>query len=191
MRRCRNTPAICGRQRACCWCPLFRRSRRATQALIRPSWDSPEKHWSLSLEGTHLLRRPSDALDVTINCLSLFSESRHAGLHPTSLCMLLQIKREPGERRTCQGVGSRIGLLFSYDGYLQQCVPPHVACWLLTASYFRRTGRCKNKGLHQPVCMEPAKEGLRGGLGRHGGVRAPGSHCQGDPQFTKVGTLGK
>ena len=83
---------------------------------------------------THLLRRPSDAFDVINNCLSLFSESRHADLHPTSLCMFLQIKREPGERRTCQGVGSRIGLLFSYDGYLQQCAPPHAASQLLTAS---------------------------------------------------------
>lgn len=55
-------------------------------------------------------------------------------------------------------MGSRIGLLFSYDGYLQQCAPPHVASQLLTASYFRRTGRCKNKGLHQPICMEPAEE---------------------------------
>ena len=145
------------------WRPLFRRSRQATQALIRPPWDSPEKHWSLSLEGTHLLRRPSDMFDVINNCLRLFSESRHTGLHPTSLCMFLQIKREPGERRTCPGVGSRIALLFSYDGYLQQCAPPHVASRLLTASYFRRTGRCKNKGLHQPVCMEPAEEGLRGG----------------------------
>lgn len=85
-------------------------------------------------------------------------------------------------------MGSRIGLLFSYDGYLQQCAPPHVASQLLTASYFRRTGRCKNKGLHQPICMEPAEEEV---WGRHGGARAPGSHCQGDPQFTKVGTLGK
>ena len=40
-----------------------------------------------------------------------------------------------------------------------------------------------------PAHMHGASGG--GGLGRHGGARAPGSHCQGDPQFTKVGTLGK
>ena len=141
--------------------------------MIRPPWDSSEKHWRLPLEGTHLLRRPGDAFDVINNCPSLFSESRHTGFHPTSLCMFLQIKREPGERRTCQGVGSRIALLFPYGGYLQQCAPAHVAYQLLIASYFRRTGRCRNKGLHQPMCMGPAEEGLRGGLGWHveGGPR--------------------